>query len=176
MSLADGIKELEGKAEKAEAFLKAANQAREKLSLAKDELQKQYDRLLAEFNDTAGLREEIKQLKARLKLERESVRVSKLKATNKKLHVVIAEEQSKRMQAENKPEAVTENERLKARVESLERDLPGHRANSAKVLQYEREAKLLMKQIDAYEAKMRRQKLAFTRIPGLTINVEMPGG
>jgi len=121
------------------------------------------------------LREEVRELTAALKAERNNQKVVKQKEHIAKLNAVIAEEQSKRMQAEHKPEVVKENERLKARVESLERDLPGHKANSVKVLQYEREAKLLMAQIDAYEARMRTKKLSFDRIPGLANTVGVDG-
>lgn len=165
MSLSDAIGQLETKLEKALHDLWSCNQVIKVNAEAMAKLQNKYDRLLEDYNDTAGLRAEIMELKAQAKLNRESPKLAKAKETIKNLNARLAKEQSLRMKAENLPLVERENYRLNVQLEAMKKELPAHRENSRKVLQYQRENKLLMKLVDAHEARMTRAGVTF---PGPT--------
>jgi len=167
MSIADAIRELETKLEKTEAALKEACLLVASIDAEKDKLKKKCDRLQEDLNATAAQRDEIKKLKAQLKVERESVRVKKLKATIEKLEKKLGEEQSMRMKAENKPEVEKERDRLKDELAALMKDMPAYKEAARTVRDIKRENKLIVKALDVYEAAMIKAGLKLPEIEGV---------
>lgn len=136
MGLSDDIKDLEQKHEASQKALvevqQRANELELKLKNTEGKLEKA-NKKIRKYEESP-LQEKVKELQKELKEAGESRRVAKLKSQLRTKDDIIAREQKLRMNAENKPEVVKENEDLKKKVATLEADLKNANAGARELL------------------------------------------